>query len=322
MSIRPESVFVTGGTGLIGRRLIAKLIADGRTVTVLSRKPLPPDAFPAPMRPVRSVVGDPTKPGPWAEAVAGCDAVVHLAGEPIMARRWSDKFLAEVRDSRVKATANLAQALAANPRRTDGTPKVFVSGSGVGCYGADTGDAILTEDSPLGTDSLAGICGEWEPAAIPAATAGVRVCHPRTGMVLDPAGGALPSLVRPFRFFVGGRIASGRQYASWIHHDDMANLLRFALDTPALVGPFNATAPNPVTNREFARLIGKVLRRPNWLPVPRFALRILLGRVAQVVAGGQRAIPVKAAAAGFRFQYESLEPALRQLLNRPAPETP
>lgn len=316
MNTRPETVFVTGGTGLIGRRLVAKLLADGRAVTVLSRKPLPPDAFPGGA--VCGVVGDPTKPGLWAEAAAGCDAVVNLAGEPIMARRWSEAFLAEVRRSRVDATANLATIMASNPRRADGSPKVFVSGSGVGCYGADTGDATLTEDAPLGTDPLANICREWEAAALPAATAGVRVCHPRTGIVLDPDGGALPPMLRPFRLFVGGRIGSGRQYANWIHRDDMTDLLGFALDTPALIGPFNATAPNPVTNREFARLIGKVLRRPNWLPVPRFALRILLGRVAQVVAGGQRAIPVKATAAGFRFQYELLEPALRHLLNRPA----
>lgn len=315
MNDRPETVFVTGGTGLIGRRLIATLLADGRAVTVLSRKPLPPDSSPVA---VRGIVGDPTVPGPWVESVTGCDAVVNLAGEPITARRWSNKFLARLRESRVKATANLAAALAANPRRADGSPKVFLSGSAVGYYGADTGDATLTEESPAGTDPMAQIARAWEDAAHPAATAGVRVCHPRTGIVLDPSGGALPRMVTPFRFFIGGRIASGRQFMNWIHRDDMANLLRFALDTSALVGPFNATAPHPVTNAEFSQTLGRVLRRPSWLPVPRFALRILLGKVVQVVAGGQRAIPVKATAAGFRFQFETLEPALRELLNRPA----
>lgn len=316
MSTAPRSVFVTGGTGLIGRRLVRRLLADGRAVTVLSRKPVSPGVFGE--GDFRAVAGDPTAPGPWLDAVAASDAVVNLAGEPILARRWSDRFLAVVRESRVKATSVLAAALAANPRRADGSPKVFVSGSAVGYYGADTGDAVQTEDAPAGPDPMAAISRAWEEAAIPAATAGVRVCHPRTGIVLDPDGGALPRMVTPFRFFVGGRIGSGRQFVSWIHRDDMTELLRFALDTPTLTGPFNAVAPLPVTNGEFSKTLGRVLKRPCWLPVPKFALRVLLGKVAQVVAGGQRAVPATAAAAGFRFRFDTLEPALRELLGRPA----
>lgn len=315
MSTSAKSVFVTGGTGLIGRRLVRRLLADGRTVTVLSRKPLAPDAFgPGDFR---AAVGDPSEPGPWLDALAGCDAVVNLAGEPIMAKRWSAKFLATVRESRVKGTSTLAAALAAAPHRADGSPKVFVSGSAVGYYGADTGDPVRSEDAPPGPDPMGDIARAWEEAATPAAAAGVRVCHPRIGIVLDPEGGALPRMMTPFKLFVGGRIGAGRQFMSWIHRGDMTELLRFALDTPALTGPFNAVAPHPVTNAEFSKTLGRVLRRPCWLPVPRFALRIVLGKVAQVVAGGQRASAAKATGAGFHFQYDTLEPALRELLGRP-----
>lgn len=309
-------MFVTGGTGLIGRRLVRRLLADGRAVTVLSRNPLAPDSFgPGDFR---AATGDPTEPGSWLDALAGCDAVAHLAGEPITAHRWSAKFLAKVRESRVRGTTTLAAALAAHPRRADGSPRVFVSGSAVGYYGADSGDALLAEDAPPGPDPMADIARAWEDAATLAAAAGVRVCHPRTGIVLDPDGGALPRMMTPFKLFVGGRIGSGRQFMSWIHRDDMVELLRFALDTPDFVGPFNAVAPNPVTNAEFSKTLGRVMRRPCWLPVPRFALRVVLGKVVQVVAGGQRASAAKATGAGFHFRHDALEPALRELLGRPA----
>ena len=316
MTTPPRTVFVTGGTGLIGRRLVRRLLTDGRAVTVLSRKPLAPDSFgPGDFR---AATGDPTEPGSWLDALAGCDAVVHLAGEPIMAKRWSAKFLTQVRESRVKGTSILAGALAAAPLRADGSPKVFLSGSAVGYYGADSGDALLTENAPPGSDPMADIARAWEDAATLASAAGVRVCHPRTGIVLDPDGGALPRMTTPFKFFIGGRIGSGRQYMSWIHRDDMIDLLCFALDTPDFTGPFNAVAPTPVTNAEFSKTLGRVMRRPCWLPVPRFALRIVLGKVVQVVAGGQRASVAKATGAGFSFRYGTLEPALRELLGRPA----
>lgn len=316
MMTPPRSVFVTGGTGLIGRRLVRRLLTDGRAVTVLSRKPLAPDSFgPGDFR---AATGDPTEPGPWQELASDCDAIVNLAGEPIMARRWSAQFLAKVRESRVKGTSILAGTLAAAPLRADGSPKVFLSGSAVGYYGADSGDKMLTEDAPPGTDPMADIARAWEEAAALASAAGVRVCHPRTGIVLDPDGGAFPRMMTPFKFFVGGRIGSGRQFMSWIHRDDMTELLRFALDTPDFQGPFNAVAPTPVTNAEFSKTLGRVMRRPCWLPVPRFALRIVLGKVVQVVAGGQRASAAKAATAGFTFRYDTLEPALRELLGRPA----
>lgn len=307
-------VFVTGSTGLIGRRVVQALLAREDAVVPLSRKPLPPDHFgPGACEPA---VGDPTTPGPWLDQLAACDAVVHLAGEPIAGNRWTDEFLKLVRSSRVDSTRLIAETLARNPRRVDGTPKVLVSGSGVGYYGANTGDFVMTESSPPGTDVLADICRDWEAAADPAREAGVRVCHSRTGIVLDPAGGALPKMALPFKLFVGGRIGSGKQWVSWIHHADMTALLLFALDTPTFSGPFNAVAPTPVTNAEFSRTLAKVLGRPNLFPAPVFALRVLLGEIAEVVAGGQRATPQAATEAGYRFRFTELETALREVYGR------
>lgn len=296
--------FVTGASGLIGRRLVAALLARGDTVVSLSRKPAEP-------RPgVEAVAGDPTVAGPWLERLAGCDAVVHLAGEPIVGKRWNAERLARIRSSRVDSTKLIAEALA------KGGPRVFVSGSAVGYYGLNTGDAKITEDSPPGTDLLARMCVEWEAAADPARAAGVRVTHPRTGIVLDPAGGALPQMALPFKLFVGGRIGNGRQWVPWVHHADMTGLLLFMLDTPTLGGPVNAVGPNPVTNAEFSRVLAKVLNRPTLFPVPVFALRLLFGGVADVVAGGQRALPAKLLARGFRFRFEREAKALSDVLVR------
>lgn len=299
-------IFVTGGTGLIGRRLVTALVARGDTVVSLSRKSVEP-------RPgVELATGDPAIAGPWLEQMAGCDAVVHLAGEPILGNRWNAERLARIRSSRVDSTRLIADTLA------NGGPRVFVSGSAVGYYGLNTGDGDITEGSPAGSDVLARMCVEWEAAADPARAAGVRVTHPRTGIVLDPDGGALPQMALPFKLFVGGRIGSGRQWVPWVHHTDMTALLLFALDTPTLDGPVNAIGPNPVTNAEFSRLLAKVLKRPNLFPVPVFALKVLLGGVAEVVAGGQKALPVKLLAAGYQFRFEQLEEALGDLLANPA----
>lgn len=300
-------VFVTGATGLIARRLIAQLLKRGDTVYPLSRKPIPTDAFgPGDCRPIQ---GDPAESGPWLEQLKFCDAVVHLAGEPILGSRWNENILKRLRDSRVQSTNLLAKALTAKTT-------VFLSGSAVGYYGADTGDAIPVEGSAPGSDILARICVVWEAAAVGTAC---RVVHPRTGIVLDPAGGAFPKMARPFRLFAGGPLGSGKQFVPWIHHEDMTALLLYLLDNPECVGAFNACAPNPVTNAEFGRILGKVMHRPSWLPVPKLALRILLGQAAEVVVGGQRALPEKALASGFRFRFEKLEDAVRNLLQPGVP---
>lgn len=299
------NVFVTGGTGLIGRRLIAALLARGDSVVSLSRKP-------AERRPgFTPVVGDPSKPGDWLNRLTACDAVVHLAGEPILGRRWNAEVLARLRSSRVDSTKLIAETLA------KGGPKVFVSGSAVGYYGMNTGDAEITELSPPGTDVLGEMCVAWEAAADPARAAGVRVVHPRTGIVLDPDGGALPQMARPFKMFVGGKIGSGKQWVPWIHHADMTGLLLFMLDTPTLAGPVNAVSPHCVRNAEFSRVLATVLKRPNLIPVPVFMLKLVLGGVAEAVAGGQRAIPKAATDAGYQFRFDRLEPAVWHLLANP-----
>lgn len=296
-------VLVTGATGLVGKRLVAALSDRGDAVVPVSRKPGP-----------GVVVGDSAEPGPWLDALAGCDAVVHLAGENVFAKRWTDEFMREIRDSRVNSTRLIAERLVKTPTKT------FVSCSAVGYYG-DRGEEVLTEDASPGSDFMAEVCRDWEVAANPARQAGVRVVHPRFGIVLDADGGALPNLVRPYRFFVGGRIGSGKQYTSWIHHADLTRLLLFLLDTPALARPVNATAPNPITNNDLGRTIGKVLGRPHWLPAPGFAIRLVLGRIADTILGGQRVMPKAATDAGFQFQFPDLEPALREVLGRYNPGT-
>jgi uncharacterized protein (TIGR01777 family) len=296
------NVFLTGGTGLIGRRLTAALLARGDSVVSLSRKPAEARHGFTP------TVGDPAKPGEWLTKLSESDAVVHLAGEPIAGKRWNADHLARLRSSRVDSTKLIAETLA------KGGPRVLVSGSAVGIYGANTGDAVITEASPPANDTLGEMCVAWEAAADPARAAGVRVVHPRTGIVLDPDGGALPQMALPFKLFVGGRIGNGRQWLPWIHHADMTGLLLFMLDTPTLSGPVNAVSPHAVTNAEFSRVLATWLKRPNLFPVPVFMLKLLLGGVAEVVAGGQRAVPKAATDAGYQFRFDRLEPAVWELL--------
>lgn len=304
----PIRVLVTGATGLVGSRLVAALRERGDTVLALSRRPGP-----------NTILGDPAQSGPWLDVVDGCDSIVHLAGENIFAKRWSDAFLAKIRDSRIESTKLIAERLAKKANRN----VVFVSCSAVGYYG-DRGDEPVSENDAPGADFMAGVCRDWEAAADPARKAGIRVVHPRLGIVLDPAGGALPNLVRPFRLFVGGRIGSGKQFVSWIHHSDLTRLLLFAIEGPALSGPFNATSPNPVTNADLGRTIARVIGRPHWLPTPRFALRLALGKIAGILVTGQRAIPTAALRAGFEFRFPELESALRDLLgyNGGNPDSP
>lgn len=293
------NVFVTGASGLVGRRLIAALKARGDAVVALSRKPAP-----------GGIVGDPTQPGPWLAAMADCDAVVHLAGENIFAKRWTAAFRQQIRDSRVNSTRLIAETLAARPGRV----KALVSASAVGYYG-DRGDAVVTEADPPGDDFMAEVCRAWEAAADPARAA-VRVVHPRLGIVLDPAGGALPNLLRPYKLFAGGRIGSGRQYVSWIHHADLTYVLLTALDNATPTGVLNATAPSPVTNDALGRAIGRVLRRPHWLPAPGFALRLALGPIADVILAGQRVVPQVLLAREFAFRFPDVEAALRDVTGR------
>lgn len=299
-------IVVTGATGAVGRRLVTALRARGDEVTVLARNP---DRA-TELLGVPAVVWDPVTVPPPADALAGADGVVHLAGEPV-AQRWNDQVKRRIHESREIGTRHLVTALAALP---DGDrPSVLVSASASGYYGP-CGDEIVTEQTPPGSDFLAIVCVHWEQEAAAAAQHGVRACLLRTGIVLDPRGGALAKLVPVFRLGAGGPVAGGRQYMPWIHADDLTSLYLRALDDAGWSGPVNASAPEPVTNAEFSRTLGRALHRPAVVPVPALALRTLYGEMASVLTTGQRQVPRRALDARFAFAHPALEPALADLL--------
>ena len=298
------NIVIAGGTGFLGRPLTASLVRDGHDVILLTRGAGPIAAG------ARAVAWDPAdETGPWAAAIDGADAVVNLAGEPIAGKRWTAAHKQRILDSRVRATRSLAAAIrgAARP------PSVLVSGSAVGYYGA-LGDEPAAEDHPAGSDFLAQVCRQWEQEAARAASDRTRVAFVRTGIVLERDGGALPQMLPPFRFGAGGPVGSGRQYWPWIHRDDWVALVQWAIAAPAATGAINATAPHPVTSREFATALGRVMHRPAFLPAPAFALRLLLGEMADaLLLSGQNAIPARATRAGFTFRYRTVDEALRAL---------
>lgn len=307
-------VFVTGGTGLIGIRLIRHLRRRDDQIVVLSRRADAADRVGADCE---VIIGDPMQPGDWQDKAADCDAVVNLAGESLLGRRWNDSFRAALRDSRVKSTENCAQAIARNPKRADGSAKVFVSGSAVGYYGPH-GDEPIDESTPAGSDFLASLCVAWENATSAARDAGVRVVLARTGVVLDRQGGALQQMLLPFKMFAGGPVGSGRQYLPWIHHADQTGLLAFALDTPAASGPMNLSAPNPATNKEFGKALGRALGRPAFVWTPGFMLKLLMGPGADAVLTGAKVLPKKALEWGYQFQFANLDAALADIFNEKA----
>lgn len=290
-------IAVTGSTGLIGSALVRSLRADGHEVVRFVRRP-PAAADEARWDPAGGYV-DPA-------GLAGCAAVVHLAGAGVGEHRWTSAYKKEIRDSRVLGTAALARALAA----LDEPPAVFVSGSAVGYYG-DTGDRAVDEDAPAGHGFLPSVCVEWEAAAEPAGAAGIRTAFARTGLVVAREGGAWGKLFPIFRAGVGGRLGNGRQYWSYISlHDEIA-ALRHIIDTPGIEGPVNLTAPEPLTNRQVTAAMGRVLHRPALLPVPALALRIVLGEFAEDVLGSQRARPARLLESGFVFRHPGIEDAIR-----------
>jgi uncharacterized protein (TIGR01777 family) len=298
-------IVIAGGTGFLGRPLVSALLADGHEVVVLSRRER---AHVAPG--ARVVAWDPQRTlSPWASEVDGAGAVINLAGEPIADHRWTAAQKHRIEDSRVLATRRLVTAIA----ESAAPPAVLISGSGVGFYGP-CGDEIVTEDTGAGHDFLAGVCRRWEAQAVAASSGNTRVVCVRSGLVIDRTGGALPRMLTPFRLGAGGPIGTGRQYWPWIHREDWQNLIRFALETPDVVGPLNATAPAPVTNAEFARQLGRAMRRPSFVPTPAFALRVVLGEMAgALLLSGQRAVPTRAERLGFTFAYPTLTSALAAL---------
>lgn len=299
-------IAVTGASGFIGAPLIESLVAAGHSVRALARNVgalrLPPGCDAATFDSSRPLAKG---------ALDGIDAVIHLAGEPI-AQRWTPEHRLAIRKSRLEGTRTIAQAAVES-----GSVCTLISASAIGYYG-DRGDEALDETSTPGSDFVAEICREWEAAAQPAREAGLRVVHPRIGVVLHPEGGALKKMLPPFKLGAGGRIGSGRQWLSWIHRADLLALLRFALETNSISGPMNATAPAPVTNADFTRALGRALHRPTIFPVPAAALKIAFGEMSFVLLTGQRVLPKKALAAGFAFQFPEIDKALAQLFGRAA----
>jgi len=292
-------VVVTGASGLIGSRLVGRLRGRGDEVVVLSRSG------------GDGAVGwDPVGGPAPVEALAGADAVVHLAGENI-AQRWTAGARERIRASRVVGTANLVAGIsAAEPR-----PRVLVCANAVGYYG-DRGDELLSEDAAAGDDWLAAVCVGWERAALAAVELGLRVCVLRTGVVLDRDGGALAKMLPPFQAGVGGPVAGGRQYISWIHADDVVSFYLAAIDDERLESPLNAVAPHAVRNAEFSKALGHALHRPALAPIPGFALRLRFGEMAAIVTDSQNVQPARALELGLDFAHPELGEALADALSR------
>jgi uncharacterized protein (TIGR01777 family) len=305
----PLRVTITGATGLIGAGLVDALRGRGGEVTVLSRDPhRARKRFAGGSPPVQAVGWDlMSEPAPL-DALNGREAVVHLAGENV-AQRWSGKAKSAIRESRVTGTRNLLAGL----RRSEPRPRTLIAGSAIGYYGA-RGEEPLDEEAPAGSDFLAGVCAEWEAEAGEAAELDMRVVNVRTGVVLDREGGALGKMLPPFRLGVGGPVAGGRQYMSWIHRDDEIGMIVAALSDERWSGPINATAPEPVTNRDFSHALGRALGRPALLPVPGAAVGLLYGEMAQIVTTGARVVPAKPLVLGYDFRHPRLDEALESAL--------
>jgi len=296
-------VLITGGTGFIGRELAASLLADGHAVTVLTREITSAgNRVPSGAKAIRDLAK--------ADAI---DAVVNLAGASLGGVRWNPVAKMGFRSSRIDTTRRLVDWMS----RLQAKPKVLISGSAIGWYGAH-GDEKLNETMPAGSDFSATLCRDWEAEAYKATALGVRVCTLRTGIVLGPdgpaGGGALAQMLPAFRLGGGGPMGSGKQWMSWVHRADLVAMIRFLIEREMASGPYNGTAPEPVTNAEFAKTLGRVLKRPAILPMPGFALKMIVGEMAEILLTGQRVIPQAAMDQGFQFRFPTLEGALRDVL--------
>ena len=295
-------IVVTGATGLVGTRLVAELEQSGAQVIRAVRRPV--------VEAARELFWDPDKGQIDAARLEGVDAVVHLAGENIAGRRWSEAFKREIRESRVKGTRLVSEAIAGLRAK----PQALVCASAIGYYG-DRGDEVLSEAATPGNDFLAQVCREWEAACQPARDAGVRVVNVRIGVILSADGGALKKMLTPFKLGAGGRIGDGRQYMSWVALDDVVGAIQFALAKPQANGAMNLVAPGAVTNLEFTKTLGRVLGRPTIFPMPSFAARLAFGEMADaLMLSSTRVVPQALTVAGYQFRQPELEPALRHLL--------
>ena len=299
-------VVITGGSGLIGSAVAKDLGSAGHEVVVLTRDPsrvgpLPPGT--------RAVQWDGKTPGGWSTLLDGDTAILHLAGDPIAEGRWTEEKKRRIRRSRVES----GQAVLAAIRQAKARPRALLQGSAVGYYGA-CGDEIVTEEHAPGDDFLARVCVEWEASTAEVAALGIRRPVLRTGIVLSREGGALPKMALPFRLMAGGPMGGGRQWVPWLHVVDEVGAIRFLLEREDADGPFNLSAPEPLTNRDFSRALGRALSRPSFAPAPGFALRLLLGEMAEALLHGQRAVPQRLLDLGYVFRYPEAAGALRNLV--------
>ncbi len=297
------NILVTGSSGLVGTALVRFLTRQGHRVVCITR---------AQSANANQIYWNPSRGILDPKTLEGCDAVVHLAGENISARRWTAEQERRIRESRVLSTKLLVTVLSELPS----PPEVLVSASAIGYYG-DRGSEILEEDSKPGSNFLASVCCEWEAATKPAEQAGIRVVVPRIGVVLSRTGGALAAMITPFRLGVGGRIGSGAQYMSWIALEDLVGIIDRVIHDKSLAGAINAVTPFAVTNIEFTRALGRVLARPAIFPIPAFALRVLLGRMAdELLLASTRVKPARLLAAGHEFRHPYIEEALHSVLKQ------
>ena len=298
-------VFITGGTGFVGRSLTPSLTRAGHEVTILSRSGSGSERFPAG---VSFIEGDPTQKGSWQAVAKDHDVVINLAGPSIFSR-WTEETKRKMRESRILATRNVVDAT------EGGRVRILFSTSAVGYYGFH-GDEILTEESPAGSDFLAQLARDWEKEAWKAGDRGCRVVATRFGIVLGEKGGALGQMIPLFEKYLGGPMGSGRQWFSWIHIEDLTRAFLFLMDHPEISGPVNFTSPNPVQNRTLARALGKAMHRPSFFPAPGFMLKLILGEFGSVLLEGQRVIPQKLLKGGFQFRYPKIDQALEKILGR------
>lgn len=295
-------ILITGGTGLIGKALVCQLALNHHDITVLSRSPQKVYSHFCNEITCWTQLGD-------KKNLDDFDAVINLAGEPIADHRWTPSQKQKLVSSRCELTQKLVTLLKAGST----PPSIFISGSAVGFYGSQ-GDPIVTEQTPAKPEFTHELCAQWENIALEAQTPLTRVCLLRTGIVLSTQGGALPKMSKPFKLGLGGKLGNGQQYMPWIHIDDMVNAIVFLLEDKQAKGAFNLTAPHPVRNSEFTRILGKVFKRPALMTVPASVLRLIMGESATLVLGGQQAIPEKLLNAGFEFRYPQLEDALNDII--------
>lgn len=302
-------VIITGGTGLIGRQLAASLVKDGHEAVALSRDP---DRHQGRMPPgVQLAAWDAQSAQGWGELADGADAIVNLVGENLSAKAWSPAQKRRIRESRLNGGRAVVEAI----RQAKRKPKVVIQASGVNYYGPG-GDEILNETHHAGSDFLSQVCVDWEASTAEVEEMGVRRAITRSGVVLDKKEGALPRFLLQFRLFAGGPLGNGRQWLSWIHPQDEINGIRFLIDHEEASGKFNLTSPNPKTNREFGKAIGRVLRRPAWIPVPGFAIKLVFGEMSIVVLKGQRAVPQHLTDMGFQFTHPELQEAVKDVISK------